>query len=354
MYRRRRSVREIPFSFDSFLDVVTNVVGIIIRLILVVWVAARSYSGLRDQASSQEPAEDVASQTALEDPLQPEIAQRRKELADLQARLLAQLRQIQQAQVDTTRTAQTLTALAARREQLEQEAVKVNLATAKEGEAAQQLVLSSGEVRRRSQQLAMEIEALEKLPPVQQALRYRTPVSHPLYSEELMFECRHGRVTFIDMGALVQEVQNAMPEKRSQLRRQWQVEGKTPAVGAFRFHYVLERDRGMLDVLGAGGPADVGASFSYGLSIGEVEPITENRGESLERALAAGSEFRQLVDLIDPEQTAVTFWVYPDSFAVFRRLRDYLYERDVMVAGRPLPDGVPIAASRHGSLSRGQ
>src|SRR2546426_341582 len=44
MYRRRRTpAREPAFSFDSFLDVVTNVVGIIVRLILVAWVGARAY-----------------------------------------------------------------------------------------------------------------------------------------------------------------------------------------------------------------------------------------------------------------------------------------------------------------------
>src|SRR5437763_11495614 len=43
MIRRRRPAREIAFSFDSFLDVVANVVGIILRLILVAWVGARSY-----------------------------------------------------------------------------------------------------------------------------------------------------------------------------------------------------------------------------------------------------------------------------------------------------------------------
>ena len=43
MIRRRRTQREIPFSFDSFLDVVANVVGIILRLILVAWVGGRSY-----------------------------------------------------------------------------------------------------------------------------------------------------------------------------------------------------------------------------------------------------------------------------------------------------------------------
>jgi hypothetical protein len=45
MYRRRRPRREIEFSFDSFLDVVANVVGIVLRLILVAWVAGREVSG---------------------------------------------------------------------------------------------------------------------------------------------------------------------------------------------------------------------------------------------------------------------------------------------------------------------
>ena len=53
--------------------------------------------------------------------------------------------------------------------------------------------------------------------------------------------------------------------------------------------------------------------------------------------------------------TVVTFFVYPDSFAAFRQLRDYLYERDVVVAGRPLPIGAPItASSKNGTRSRGQ
>ena len=82
--------------------------------------------------------------------------------------------------------------------------------------------------------------------------------------------------------------------------------------------------------------------------------MTAPRGETLQTALVDGSEFRQIVDGLDPERTAVTFWVYPDSFELFRRLRDILYQRDIIVAGRPLPDGIPIASSRRGSISRGQ
>src|SRR5262249_1053019 len=112
-----------------------------------------------------------------------------------------------------------------------------------------------------------------------------------------------------------------------------------------------ERERGLLDSL-SGVPESGG--FRYGVSDWQVEPILPNRGESAEAALADDSEFRQIVDRIDPQQTAGTFWIYPDSFSLFRRLRDFLYERDVVVAGRPLPDGIPIASSRRGSVSRGQ
>ncbi len=50
----------------------------------------------------------------------------------------------------------------------------------------------------------------------------------------------------------------------------------------------------------------------------------------------------------------MTLWVYPDSFAAYRKLRDYMHERDIDVAGRALPEGTSIAAGRHGTASRGQ
>ena len=99
---------------------------------------------------------------------------------------------------------------------------------------------------------------------------------------------------------------------------------------------------------------DPNASYRGNVSSWEFEPVMLERGETLETALNPRSEFRQIVDAIDPHQTVVTFWVYPDSFALYRQLRDYLYDREVVVAGRPLPEGVPVSGSKRGSVSRGQ
>ena len=73
MFRRRRPEREIAFSFDSFLDVVANVVGIILRLILVAWVGARSYKAVVPDF----PTASTSVQgelTPLPDPTDPRLA----------------------------------------------------------------------------------------------------------------------------------------------------------------------------------------------------------------------------------------------------------------------------------------
>src|SRR5262245_16592941 len=102
MYRRRRPPpREIAFSFDSFLDVVANVVGIILRLILVAWVGARAYKGPPPPApptpSFREPA---LALPAVTDPLSDELEEQRRQLARVKAQLLEQLNAWQRGRQD--------------------------------------------------------------------------------------------------------------------------------------------------------------------------------------------------------------------------------------------------------------
>lgn len=355
MIRRRRRVREIPFSFDSFLDIVANVVGIIIRLILIVWVGARSYTSL--QTAVKPMAQSERSQPIVaepRDPLQEELARHSRELAQAQERLLAELRRLQAVQQEETQTQGQLAVLTGRRQKLKEDRAALEQMGQARANAAQSAALSSTELRQRTQRLAQEIRALEQLPPLKKTVHYRTPVSRPVDSEELLFECRNQRVTFIDIAGLLQEVRNDIEEKGKLLQTQWQVTGVAGPIGAFRLRYTLERERGLLDAVSGQVVPQSSGGYRYGLSEWQVEPILPTSGETAAAALAEGSEFRQIADRLDPQLTAVTFWVYPDSFDLYRRLRDLLYEHDVVVAGRPLPEGIPIASSRRGSVSRGQ
>ncbi len=354
MRRRLRRPREIPFSFDSFLDIVANVVGIIIRLILVAWVGARSYNSVKQIAAHpREPEPQPAAGAELKDPLTEELARHRRELAQAQARLLEQLRRWQEAKEALGQVEKKLAALSERRRGLEHDQSSLTKQIADGAHGSRTVALSLAELRERQRRLLDAIHELERLPPPHKVLRYQTPVSRPVQADEFMFECREGRVTFIDIAALQGEIRRAMAEKGPLLRTRWQVSDVTPTVGAFRLHYTLARERGLVDAVVPGADPE-GGNFRYGLSEWVAEPVSPRRGETQAEALAAGSDFRRLVDTLDPQQSVVTFWIYPDSFALYRRLREYLYERDLVVAGRPLPLHVPITCSRHGSLSRGQ
>lgn len=355
MIRRRQRSREIPFSFDSFLDVVANVVGIIIRLILVAWVGARSYSSvvaIHRPATKSAPAAVAAADP--QDPVQEEMARHRHELAELQERMLARLRELDEVRGDAARLEKQRTALTAEESDLGKEQAEIEKGSQGKNQVVKTVTLTLEELKRRREKLLADFRELERAAPPRKVLHYRTPVSRPVQADEFFFECKGGRVTFLDIASLVTEVRQDLEQKGKALRETWQIEEVSPPVGAFRLRYVVERERGLSDGIIPGASPDVRSTYRYGVSGWTAEPVSPVRGETLTQALASGSDFRQITDRIDPQLGVVTFWVYPDSFVLYRQLRDHLYERDLVVAGRPLPEGIPISSSRRGTVSRGQ
>jgi hypothetical protein len=339
MIRRRRRPREIPFSLDSFLDLVANVVGIIIRLILIAWVGARTYTHLIPLPQEERAPATVASGEPIHDPLEGELARRRRELEAAQERLLQQLRLLPPVQDQQEAAGRGLALLAQQRGELDRERSSLAQAVAEQKQASQGFVPSMAQLRDRGKQLHDEIAALEKLPPLKQVLKYRAPISRPVHEEELHFECKGGRVSYVDFPGFVAEVNKQVQQRKQDIMQQGRIEGVTSPSGSFQAHYLLELNR--LD----------GNRLE---SLCVIEPLAAVRGESLEASLAPGSEFRHVVEGVDARLTVITFWVYPDSFALYRRLRDSLYERDVEVACWPLRDGAHITFGSRGTKSRGQ
>ncbi len=349
MYRRRRPTREkIHFSFDSFLDVVANVIGIIIRLILVAWVGARSYSAALQwvEETSQAEVTHLPPPNVTEDPLHAELNRAQAELEESRRRLVEHMGKLDLAKQKAQVTQRDLNELARKRQELENQQKAVEGEFAGKGRKIQLASLSVEELRKRGKALADQIKELQALPSPRKVLRYHTPVSRVVDGDELFLECRGGKVAFIDMAAFLHEIRQDIESIGDLMRKQAKVVRNTNTVGAFRLRYTFERSGGLFESSSSG--------FSYGLSEWVVEPVGPLRGETLEAALAANSDFRRVAEAIDPNQSVVTFWVYPDSFELFRRLRDYLFERGIEVAGRPLPAEAPIAGSRSGSRSRGQ
>src|SRR5262249_48825676 len=150
-------------------------------------------------------------------------------------------------------------------------------------------------------------KTLQAQPVQTKVFRYHAPVSRAVYDDQIRFECRNGRVTFIDMTALVAEMKADLDSHIRTLRTQWSVAHTTGPVGAFRMRYTLYREKNPLEaVLATGRSPSATAGFQLGYRL-VLEPESELRGETLAMALASGSEFRLLVDRLDPRLTVVTF-----------------------------------------------
>ncbi|MCI0380504.1 MAG: hypothetical protein L0215_23200, partial [Gemmataceae bacterium] len=351
MYRRRRPQREpIVFGFDSFLDVVANVIGIIIRLILVTWVGARSYHAAMEwvepQSEKSNPAATWSEPKLSDDPLHSQVETTKSQTEAIRARLLEQLRRLELAKTTTAKTEASVTKFITERKKLDDERKTLEEGLSTKESVAQSVSLSMKKLEERSQALLKEMKDLEKTPLKRKELRYHTPVSRVVQAEEVFFECRGGKVTFIDMPAFLHEVRRDFEVIGEALQKEPKITRTSAAVGPFRLRYTFEREQNILNAPGGG--------FRYGLSGWTIEPVTSLRGEDWETALRQHSQFRRIADALDPNQSVATIWVYPDSFELFRRLRDFLYERDIEVAGRPLPYGADIAGSRKGTRSRGQ
>lgn len=357
MRRRRRPDKEIHFSFDSFLDVVANVVGIIIKLILVAWVGARTYKGFEIPESFTPTTPSVTQNKLIDpnDPLMQSIIDKSNSktvveglLTSKKSELDAQIKEKKIMQQKVYELDNSLKAL------LDQEKT-INALINESTEINKNTPITMAKIKTKSEQLNEEIENLKKTKGAKNELKYKTPVSRTLQSEEMIFECKNGRITPVDIGAMLEEVSGRMQSLGEKLRKQWELDEYSQTYGAFKIKYTLERERTGLEIASLNAIPDERANFRFSLTGWVLESLDPDRGETLEQALNPNSEFMKIINSLDQNQTAVTFCVYPDSFTIYRRMRDLLHEKNIVVAGRPLNFDAPIAMSvKKGTASRGQ
>lgn len=200
-----------------------------------------------------------------------------------------------------------------------------------------------------------ELNSLAAAPrPRRKPLVDKTPVARPAEGEEVHFELRRERVTYIDLDRLVDRLKS---DAQLQLRLMAgspsagtrPVTSSVGPVGAFAMRYELGRSlpASMRDLMEARGVTFTVLGY-------ELVPVRDLRGEPLERLGQPASDFQRVLNSISPSHATITLWVYPDSFRLYRQLNEYLHKRGFQVAARPLPNGMAIRGSPSGSISATQ
>ncbi len=308
---------------DSFLDVITNFVGILIILVMVVGENARRFPlGAKSKADAESLAAAEAEANAIEQDVHRIASQLESEQAELASRVF------ERDQVNTLVTAVEHD-LAARRAALDEE-------SRKRFDLQRDLALAKDELAR----LARERQDADKTvaPKTITIDSYPTPIGKMVDGKEVHFQLTGGRITFVPFEALIDKLKIVARERAQKMDGQSEIVDSLGPVGGFRMRYTLER---------------LETPHGNYLQLAHVEllPTSNQLGEPMDEALSPKSRLREKLDMMPPRQYTITVWTYPDSFTEFRKLKKELYGMGYLVAGRPLPVGMPIGASPRGSKS---
>ena len=314
---------------DSFLDVVTNIVGILIILVMLVGQRARQ---VVNAPAAVDPARVEALDREVES-LQQKVAVAESEIGELavQGRAVATA-----AAFAGEARLHLATAVSAARTELGARKQAADSARVKAAEAAARRKELQAEIER----CTLEADGIAHAPATtQEVLAYPTPVGRTVSGEEIHFRLAEGRVAYIPIEELFTLAKTQTRRHSGSLNEMAsRIETVGPAQG-FSLDYVIE-----VKVDQARGQVLIRSREWV------VRPTASGIGETIDEALAPQSRFRVALAPLTPG-TTVTLWCYPDSFEAYRKVREELHRLGVPTAGRPLPEGAPIGGSTEGSKS---
>ena len=377
----RKPAHAVGFGSDSFLDVLCNMVGILVILIVIAGMRVdRTPIVLPDSAGVQE----VSLPTVLDDPIElgePETmvwaveAPPPVEIPDLPPPVkpaplapLAPPRELVDAtssmQVDLAALTSQLAeidaeskALAERTAQAEKDVAevraRVSAASVDQQTVAELALLEKQDLSSMKSNLAqLETELREAratAPKVKILKHSTTPISRFVHGTEVHLRLSHDKVSVVPVDILVDRLQAQIQRQRDFLLSREYYESSVGPVDGYKMEFTLERAQATpVEELNMGGRL-----IKMEVTGWQIESEAGVIEETAEQALTPGSNYLRAIESAGSNAT-LTFWVYPDSFDAHRALQDAAQTLGWRVAARPLPEGVPIAGSPKGSKSLAQ
>lgn len=351
--RRTRANLTDAIGTDSFLDIVANLVGILLILLMVI--------GARMDDVSDEPEPilpAVGSQASLPEELLAPVAMPDVDAARLELQRVES--SIHEAESETDRLAALI-----KLQKLDRDNLMLAIAHAErelelrrsELDASQQEQLATDVQMQRAedeyQSILGQLESMklaleQKRPEVLQHVA--TPIAKTVFVREEHFRLKDGRLMYVPLNEMTAQLRTEAPKKVWKLERAQQVTETIGPRQGFQMRYTLRRNRV---------PFQTESGLRAVREVVELDrfvmvPVGKSPGETVLEALEPTSTFRSRLSGWDPRETIVTVWTYPDSFGDFRELKSQLYQLGFLTAARPLPAGQLISGSPDGTRSAAQ
>ncbi len=333
----RAREEELGHGDDSFLDIVANLVGVMIILIVVM--------GVRSQAAAKQTIESG-------------IAEK------IEAKMDAPKAKMQNLKQDLSKQADQLTSYAlevnARRQERDALLNQVNAIQmaieeelSKQSESERESLETQQEISKLERELAdllqQQGDSTNPKPETIVLQHLPTPMAKTVFNKEVHLMLRQGKVTVIPWDRLVDSLKKQVELSVRRNSRKEVIDEQLGPIAGFMMEYRLVAKRGMVT-----NGTTTGMGQMVALDRFELEPTSEAMAESVEDTLSDSGRLKLELAGRNPKETVTTVWVYPDSFAEFRVLKESLFSMGFMTAARPLPNGVRIGAAPSGSHSSAQ
>ncbi len=350
---------------DSFLDVVANVVGVLIILVMMVGMQASRSRFLADasqppDAASVESTAATAGQT-LEDTeqspqdlekLNSQLDEARRQANSSQRSVFELAAQISRVSHEANAHDRQRIELAMHRALIEEDLQRrrelLDSGRQQEFDVQRQLLQSQIKLDELTQEhlslagSAEEVEEIECVP---------TPLAKEVDVPSIHLRLRKGLVSIVPVEQLREEFQFHAEEIRRRLRSNSKVVETFGPIDGYRAKFTFIKRR----AAGSFGGHIAGQLRENVLETYiEFLPTSDDIGQNVERALMPGSALYEYLQSQRRESPPVDVWLYTDSFNEFRTLKRALWEMGFSLAIRPLRPHDTIGASPYGSKSAAQ
>jgi hypothetical protein len=339
---------------DSFIDVVCNMVGILIVLVMIVGVRASSADTPPVIAAKATVASATAKRRQGTDAKTlAELNETANRAAEAEREINTAVQQVadmavQSALIDARR--QELSILqAAIEQQIAERRDKLDGVGKRQFDAQREIAANEIKLHQLTQEqltLVSQSSAVEEIECVP------TPLAKEVTGEEIHVRLRRGQLAVVPAEALMEEVKlRGADYLRNGLRDRNQAEDVFGPIDGFRMRMSAQRIEA--EVIPGQSPLTAPERSTVVLQ-GVFLPTADNIGQPVEQALLPDSSFMRALRSKRSTAPAVTVWVYPDSYTELRSLKKAMWEAGVPMAVRPLADGQPIIFSTAGTRSAAQ
>ena len=333
---------------DSFLDIVSNIVGILIILVVIAGVRAKTIPPGTVEYPVDATAAEIIDDGSLTDDLvaaannaviksanfesiQAEVQEIGEEIQHLQGLATARAQ-------ERIELASILGILKTEYDSISKELSGSQKETLQVQQQIQQIEKKLAEIERNKNWILdnrPQATVLENLP---------TPLAKKVDGDEVHFRIKGRKISHVPVSALIERMQADVQNRIFSEAKKGEISGNVGPIDNFTMPYRIV----ILPIQNRGGTATGYRSDSV-----ETEFIPQNdlQGETLEQALGPNSEFRRRLAGSRQDKFTITIWVYPDSFNEYRNLKKFLFDQGYQTAARPLSFDDPIGASSNGTKS---